>query len=169
MQKQLFKKSSMERFSSPEKLNDFIQVANPSSWMVLLAALALLLGVLIWGVFGSLTESLTFNGIVRGGELGCFVSAEGERALQAGMAVTIAPLSGAQEPFEGVIASVSEHPLSYAEASAGIQSDYLLSALGVTTWNTVVTISTDAEMYEGVVYAVTAVTDVRRPIDLVFQ
>ena len=31
MQNKLFKKSSVERFSSPEKLNDYIQVSNPSS------------------------------------------------------------------------------------------------------------------------------------------
>ena len=42
MQSKLFNKSSMERISSPEKLNDYIQVANPSIWLILGAAIVLL-------------------------------------------------------------------------------------------------------------------------------
>ena len=37
MNDQLFRKKSVERVSSPEQLNDYIRVANPSVWMILAA------------------------------------------------------------------------------------------------------------------------------------
>ncbi|MBQ2954878.1 MAG: hypothetical protein IJE08_00300 [Clostridia bacterium] len=171
MQNKLFKKSSVERFSSPEKLNDYIQVANPSSWIVLGAALALLLGVLIWGFFGEITDSMSFNGMVREGTLGCFVNGAESAALSENMEVTILPVSGDPNaaPFKGTIASVSEHPLSYQEAAEGIEGDYLMDTLGISTWNIVVEIETEEPLYEGVIYTVTAVTDTQRPIDMVFE
>ncbi|MBQ8970633.1 MAG: hypothetical protein IJ073_04895 [Lachnospiraceae bacterium] len=42
----------MERVASPEKLNDYIRVTSPSVWIILLAMLVLLAGILVWSVFG---------------------------------------------------------------------------------------------------------------------
>ena len=42
MNEQLFRKKSVERVSSPEQLNDYIRVANPSLWLVLGAVIVLL-------------------------------------------------------------------------------------------------------------------------------
>ncbi len=47
MDKQLFRKSSIERVSSPEQLNDYIKVSNPGVWMILAAIIALLIGVCV--------------------------------------------------------------------------------------------------------------------------
>ena len=46
MKSQLFREKSMERVSSPEQLNDYIRVANPSIWICLAAVIILLKGVL---------------------------------------------------------------------------------------------------------------------------
>ena len=97
MQNKLFKKSSVERFSSPEKLNDYIQVSNPSSWMVLGAALALLLGVLAWGFFGELTESVSFTGVMQQGVLRCYVDNATSAQLETGMTVSSQPSRSAEE------------------------------------------------------------------------
>jgi len=48
----IFRKSSLERVESPEQLNDYIHCVTPSVWVVLGAIMALLIGVLIWAVFG---------------------------------------------------------------------------------------------------------------------
>lgn len=171
MQSKLFKKSSVERFSSPEKLNDYIQVSNPSSWMVLGAALALLLGVLVWGFFGELTESTTFTGVVENGMLHCYVDSATSAKLEQGMIVSIVPVARTEtaEDVGGCVAYVAETPLSYEEASAGIEQDYLLAVLGISTWNMAVRVSPAEPLLEGMVYSVSAVTDTQRPIDLVFQ
>lgn len=49
----IFRQKSIERVSSPEELNDYIRVVTPSIWIVIIAAAAMLAGVIIWGVFGS--------------------------------------------------------------------------------------------------------------------
>lgn len=171
MQNKLFKKSSMERFSSPEKLNDYIQVANPSSWMVLAAALALVLGLLVWGIFGELTQSVTFTGVVENGMIRCYVDNLTSSQLEAGMTVDIVPISQTDtaEPVGGCVASIADTPLSYEEASEGMEQDYLLAVLGISTWNIVVEVSPAEPLLEGMVYSISAVTETQRPIDLIFQ
>lgn len=42
---------SLNRVKSPEDLNDYIRVANPGVWLVLVAVVILLAGVCIWGFF----------------------------------------------------------------------------------------------------------------------
>ena len=59
MDHQLFRKSSLERISSPEQLNDYIKAAGPAAWLVLAAAVILLTGACIWGIFGRLETRLT--------------------------------------------------------------------------------------------------------------
>ena len=71
MQNKLFKKSSMERICSPEKLNDYIQVANPSIWLILSAVALLLMAVLVWGIFGSVSSSTTVKGVAMDGKIIC--------------------------------------------------------------------------------------------------
>ena len=52
-QKSIFRQKSMDRVSSPEQLNDYIRVTTPSVWLVLIAVIVLLLGILGWSVFGT--------------------------------------------------------------------------------------------------------------------
>ena len=171
MQNKLFKKSSVERFSSPEKLNDYIQVSNPSSWMVLGAALALLIGLLVWGFFGEITNNTSFTGVVRDGKLQCYVGSAVSASLAKDLEVTVSPMSDATaaQSTKARVISIADRPLSYAEASALVDGDYLLAVLGVSNWNIAVEISPDEPLYEDMVYTIVAVTDVQRPIDLVFQ
>ena len=48
-----FRKESLERINSPEELEDYIRVATPSVWLVLLATAILLAGMLAWSVLGT--------------------------------------------------------------------------------------------------------------------
>ena len=51
----IFREKSLERVSSPEQLDDYIRVTTPSVWLVLLALVILLAGILAWSVFGTVT------------------------------------------------------------------------------------------------------------------
>ena len=51
-ERSIFRKKSIERVSSPEQLNDYIRVTTPSVWLILIAVIILIIGTLIWGVFG---------------------------------------------------------------------------------------------------------------------
>lgn len=68
MNRQLFRKSSMDRISSPEQLNDYIRVTNPGVWLVLAAVIVLLMGACVWGTFGRLETKITVPVQVAGGE-----------------------------------------------------------------------------------------------------
>ncbi len=51
----IFREKSMERVSSPEALNDYIRVTTPSVWVVLIALVVLLAGMLAWSILGRVT------------------------------------------------------------------------------------------------------------------
>ena len=51
----IFRQKSIDRVSSPEKLDDYIRVTKPSVWMTLAAVVVLLVGTIVWGIFGELT------------------------------------------------------------------------------------------------------------------
>ena len=49
----IFREKSIARVTGPEALNDYIRVTTPSVWIVLIALVVLLVGMLAWSVFGS--------------------------------------------------------------------------------------------------------------------
>jgi len=57
-QKNIFRKENLERMSSPEKLNDYIKVSNPSVWIILGAIAAMLIAALIWAITYELPEGI---------------------------------------------------------------------------------------------------------------
>ena len=51
----IFRQKSIDKVSSPEKLDNYLRVTTPSVWITLAAILVLLIGALVWGIFGELT------------------------------------------------------------------------------------------------------------------
>lgn len=68
MEKSIFRKSSLERISSPEQLNEYVKVTNPGIWLVLLGLFILLFAVGIWAFTGSIPETVQLAGVAYGGE-----------------------------------------------------------------------------------------------------
>ncbi len=50
----LFRDKSLEQFTAPEQLNDYIRVIRPSVILALIAIIALLCGIVLWGYFGTI-------------------------------------------------------------------------------------------------------------------
>jgi NHLM bacteriocin system secretion protein len=64
-----FRKSALEKLSTPEKLDQLIKVTGPKSWIALLTvSLALSTGI-GWAVFGKVKTKLNAIGVVLGGEV----------------------------------------------------------------------------------------------------
>jgi HlyD family secretion protein len=64
----IFRKVALERLSSPEQLDQLMQVTNPQGWLALAGLCALLLAALLWGVFGSIPTEIAGEGIlIQGG------------------------------------------------------------------------------------------------------
>jgi hypothetical protein len=51
----IFRKTSLDGISSPERLNDYIRVSNPSVWIVLAAVAVLLAAAAVWGCTAEIT------------------------------------------------------------------------------------------------------------------
>lgn len=72
----IFRKVALERLSSPEQLDQLMQVTRPQGWLALAALLALILAALAWGVFGSIpTEALGQGILLRQGGVSELVAA----------------------------------------------------------------------------------------------
>ena len=47
MEKQVFREKSLERIASPEQLHDYMRVTSPKLWMILTAAIVLVVGFVV--------------------------------------------------------------------------------------------------------------------------
>lgn len=65
----IFRKVALERLSSPEQLDQLLQVTDPKGWLALGALGTVLLSALAWGVWGAIPTESTGEGILlrRGG------------------------------------------------------------------------------------------------------
>ncbi len=51
---ELFRKKTIDRISSPEKLTDYLRVTNPGVWVVLACVVVLMIGIFAWAAIGTL-------------------------------------------------------------------------------------------------------------------
>ena len=85
----VFRKASMDRIQSPEQLNDYLRVTNPTVWVLLAAVIVLLTGVLIWGSFTYIGSFVDGSGQVEGGIMTVtFADDDLSKNVEAGMTVT---------------------------------------------------------------------------------
>ena len=51
--KMIFREKSQDKVGSPEPLNEYIKVASPGIWLVVISLLMLIVGILGWIILGS--------------------------------------------------------------------------------------------------------------------
>lgn len=61
---QIYRKSALEKLSSPDQLNHTLTIISPLSWLALLAATAMVAAAVIWSVLGTIPVTVTAAGIV---------------------------------------------------------------------------------------------------------
>jgi len=105
MNQPLFREKSINRISSPEQLNDYIRVSNPSVWILLIAIVLLLVGVCVWGILGHLDTRLDVAAIAEDGSITVYVTEEDVASLKEGM-----PLIIDQQEFQ--ISSIPAQPMA---------------------------------------------------------
>lgn len=54
----IFREKSIERISSPEKIDDYMKVTGVSMWLVLAAILLMLFAAVIWGFTGRIEDRI---------------------------------------------------------------------------------------------------------------
>jgi len=87
---QLYRKGSLGQIQSPEQLNDYLHVTNPSVWVLLTAVILLLVGLLVWGSFAYIDSEAAASGEVVDGVMTLrFEDSSVAESIQTGMQVTI--------------------------------------------------------------------------------
>ena len=64
MKPSLFRKSSLERLSSPEQLDQLIRVTTPNGWLVFIGLMVLVMAAVVWGICGSISATVEGKGIL---------------------------------------------------------------------------------------------------------
>jgi len=142
MQKPIFRKAALERLSSPEQLDQLMQVTTPKGWLALIALTGLLVMVVVFGFVARIPITVTGQCILldSGGansptnDLGAiiYVSSMDGRDIRPGMDVQILPATVKKEEAGyvlGVVASVDEHLSTAQDMLRTVGSDELVQVL----------------------------------------
>lgn len=100
MSEELFTKKSLEKIKSPDSLNDTIKVANPSVWLILTAIIVILIGAVVWCIFGRIENSFKTGIEVHYKEGLCDFTYDEFGAVQKGMIVRIGSAEGVIEAID---------------------------------------------------------------------
>ena len=159
----IFNKKATERLRSPDDLDKYVRVTNPSVWVMLIACAALLVGILAWGVFGTVSTSVSATAARTDSGVICLLNAENAAKVSVGDQAVV---NGSLMQVE----SISELPLSRQEVSDIIESDYLASTLVQSDWSYVVMLTgPDAEeLVPNVPLSVSITIESTAPISLIF-
>ena len=115
MEASVYMKASVERISSPEQLNDYLRVTNPSVWIVLAAVVLLLIGTLVWACFTDIGSSVSGVAAVENGVMTVrFEDAALEKNVEAGMLVTV---GGTASPIVSVGVGADGRAFAQAETA----------------------------------------------------
>ncbi len=132
---EVFRHSTMNRVASSEELDHYIKVTIPSAWMVTLAALLLIGGVLVWALVAIVPVTIETTGIASVAEnpenanVMCIVDKTTAERVQK---------TGAKALIEGVEAEsvqVVETPLSASEVHSLLGSDFYEDSIKIGDWN----------------------------------
>ena len=141
----IFNKKATEKLHSPDDLDKYVQVTNPSVWVVLISCIALLGGLLAWGVFGAVDTNVKATGAVVTSydddaatpQVYCFLPVDAPLAVDEG---DHASMGGDHL----TVSSVQQTPVSVDEVKALLGYDHLVeSIMGNQSWAYVVTLSGD--------------------------
>lgn len=92
----LFRKSTLERVSSPDQLNEYIKVTNPSLIVMLIGIFSILIAGIVWIFSGVIPKTVDISGVVASNSKGnvavyCYVPIGTSKRLTPGMDVQISP------------------------------------------------------------------------------
>ena len=130
------KSSGTRRISSPEQLNDYLKVTNPKIWVLLVAVILLVFGLLLWSGFTTIESYATGTAIADDGNLTvAFNDSEKASRVQPGMEMEVGGVKtevltvGADEKGNAVASAHANIPDGSYEVRVGYKATQVISML----------------------------------------
>ena len=121
------KDGSRKKITSPEQLTDYLRVTNPATWVLLSAAILLVLSLIVWASIGTIESSTEALANVEGGT--AYLTPYGVQDVEKGMIAVIAEQEYAITDVEtddmGRPVGLASVPLSDGEYEARIITERL--------------------------------------------
>jgi hypothetical protein len=189
----IFRKVALDRLSSPEQIDQLLQLTPARDWLFLSAILALLIAAVIWGFAGTVTSQTIGHGVIvpaADGHLEAllYVASGDAKRVEPGMRVEVSPASVRREEFGFIrarVASIAEYPATEAAMLHEFDNPPLARALSAGSPVTEVRVEMEPDptrpgrfrwssgrgapvrMSGGTMFEGEIVTDEKAPIDLV--
>ncbi|MBQ9042192.1 MAG: hypothetical protein IJ111_05185 [Eggerthellaceae bacterium] len=124
------------RISSPEQLNDYLKVTSPKIWLLLVAIVLLVSGLLLWSGFTTIESYATGTARAFGGELTVLFDDEAKASkVQAGMEMEVGDVQaevlavGIDEDGQIVASARANIPDGSYEVRVGYKTTQVISML----------------------------------------
>ena len=153
----LFRKKSLDKISSPEKLNDYISVTNPGIWLLLVGIAVVLIGAVIWGFFGKLETRIKVPAIVGDEGTLLYVEASEISKIRGGLEVEI-------DETEGKVISLGLNGSKAYE----VLGDLALSESGYSPGDVLYEVEAEIDMPNGI-YMAEIITDSVSPMSFLLD
>lgn len=168
MARSIFNFESEDRVESPERLNEYVRMASPGTWVMIFALVLVLLAFIVWGFTGTIPETVSFKGVVDASmnyHFDVFVDASqySGRSL-VGKEITFSMPDGISG--RGRVVNYSDTPLSRTELAEMLESDFLTDMLVTSDYSYVLEVEPEADLsqYELEVGQVNIIMNEIRPI-----
>lgn len=133
-EKTIFREKSVERVSSPEQLDSYLKVTSPSVWVILIAIIILLVGILCWGLIGKIETSVDTSCYIEKGDLYCYTTEDIAKRIDVG---TVIKLNGdEQKRYEiysiNYLGQISANELNFAHMISAEIKDHVYELRALT-------------------------------------
>lgn len=152
---EIFRKKVLERVASPDRLDEYIRVSNPSVWLLLGAICVSLIGVGLWCVFGNIADVQTGLLHVEKGKATCLIDQSHADKLAPGESIEASGITG-------TIVEIGNQPIPASELS----DDKLAIVNPQSAW--VATATAAIDMPDGD-YPVNITVEEYKPFDLLLN
>ena len=154
----IFREQNLKRVSTPDTLDDYIRIASPGVWMVLIAIILLLVGPIFWGVFGTVNVDASGLLVVENNKATLWLEEQDALRLTSGAEVQAADTKGLVTGIGGTPQAISE-----VLDTPNAEGDAQVSTEGV--WVRPFPVSIDLPSGE---YPATAIVQTFSPLELIF-
>lgn len=138
-EKSIFRKSSLERISSPEQLNEYIKVTSPSLFVILLAIFIVLLSLGVWLFKAEIPKYVNIEGIIASDiyepdtqKLYCYVPISTSKRISKNMEVQVSPDFASKEEYgymHGIVSEVGDEIITGSYLNEKFSNPSILSPI----------------------------------------